>query len=285
MCKTTTPPRPAAQDDLRKKLPPNTTDGAVIPLAAYLKKYVTQFSNELVPATAPKLDSDIDPNAYKRVAFSIQPLLATKVSPYYGGIFDDDTDFSASLVKVAALFSAGQMLSEAKALVAGASSAASFMTDFNNALKAEIDADDNTDDRIKAKVFPTGSPVGLYPHLNKVLQATGFGTSGGPTVSFQPTFNSNLSDMITVSSDPGAAFVIDQLGYGYISMALKKEGFFERNQTPGPDATGNTGRGIWLAGDYANPNTYIRIPCINDHPDAQLTTTQQMARMFARIWL
>jgi hypothetical protein len=43
--------------------------------------------------------------------------------------------------------------------------------------------------------------------------------------------------------------------------------------------------GIWLAGDYANSNTYVRIPCINDHRDAELTTTRQMCRMFALIRL
>jgi hypothetical protein len=113
MCKTTTPPRPAAQDTIRKLLP-NTTAGAVIPLQSYLNKYVAKYSDELVPSTPPTLPPDVDPTAYKRVAFSILPLLGNAVSPYYAGVFDDDTDFSASLVKVAALFAAGQLLAEAK---------------------------------------------------------------------------------------------------------------------------------------------------------------------------
>jgi hypothetical protein len=124
MCKTTTPPHAAGQDAIRK-FPANTSAGAVIPLQSYLQKYVTQFSGDLIPATKPALPSDIDQAAYKRVAFSILPLRGNAASPYYAGIFDDDTDFSASLVKVAALFSAGQLLAEAKLAPTGAANSAS----------------------------------------------------------------------------------------------------------------------------------------------------------------
>src|SRR4029077_5555211 len=133
--------------------------------------------------------------------------------------------------------------------------------------QAEINA--NSDPRIINFHFPTGSPVGLLPKTSSVLKATGFGTASGPSVVFAPTFNSNLSLMIVQSSDPAAASCIDQLGYGYISAALIEENFF----------IPSTSNGIWLGGDYANINTYIRIPCINDHPDAQLTTTRQMCRL------
>jgi hypothetical protein len=275
MSKTTTPPHAAGKDAVRK-LPPNTSAGAVIPLQSYLKKYHTSFQSELVPATAPHRDADVPPDGYKRVAISLQPLLATAGSPYYAGVFDDDTDFSASLVKVAALFAAGRMLTAAKVAVKTAPNIAAFFTSFNSKLKTEIDNPANTDARIRAKVFPSGSPVGLYPKTAQILLPTGLGTAAA-TVTFTSVFDANQTDMIVNSGDPTAAAAIDALGYGYISAALVEDKFF--------DPTNGTGVGIWLAGDYANNNTYIRIPCINDHRDAQLTTTRQMCRMFALIRL
>jgi len=273
MCKTTTPPRPAAQDAIRNQTP-NTNAGAVIPLKQYLTKYTTQFSNHLVPTTAPTLPSDVDPMEYKRVAFSLWPLRADAVSPYYGGGFDEDTDFSASLVKVAALFAAGQLLAAAKVALAGAANPASFFNDFKAALQAEITA--NADDRVKSATYP--SSIGLQPRLPTILKVT------GATVDFDPTFNQNLSDMIIPSSDPAAAFCIDRLGLGYISAVLNEKGFFDKTLTPGPDKPGATGRGIWLTGDYGG-NFIVRIPCVNDHPDTQLTTARQMCTLFSKIRL
>jgi hypothetical protein len=260
MCKTTTPPRPAAQAGLRNQ-PPNTTAGAVTPLQSYLAKYAAQFKDKLVPATPPDLPPDVDPDEYKHVPISLWPLRANAVSPYYAGLFDGDTDFSASLLKAAALFAAGQLLAAAKAAPAGAADAPAF----KNAVEAEVNA--NADPRILSKTFPAGSPVGVMPKLKKILTAT------GPAADFAPTFKTQQAAMIVQSSDPGAAFCIDQLGYGYISAALNEKGFFDSHD------------GIWLAGDYANVNTYVRIPVKNDHPDAQNTTTRQMCRLFAMIRL
>jgi hypothetical protein len=250
--------------------PPTKT----IPLRPYLQKYHTSFQSKLVPTTVPHRDADVPPSGYKRVAISLQPLLASAVSPYYAGIFDDDTDFSASLVKIAALFAAGRMLTAAKVAVKAAPNIPAFFTSLNSALKTEIDT--HADAQIRAKVFPPGSPVGLYPKTTQILLPTGVGTAAA-TVTFTNVFSANQIDMIVNSGDSTAAGLIDMLGYGYISAALVEGKFF--------DPTNGTGVGIWLAGDYANSNTYIRIPCINDHPDAQLATTRQVCRMFALIRL
>jgi len=271
MCKTTTPPRPAAQDAIRK-LPPNTNAPAVIPLQSYLAKYSTQFVNDFVPATPPAFPPDLpDPLAYKRVAFSLLPLRANAVSPYYAGIFDDDTDFSASLVKVAVLFAAGQLLAAAKAAPLGAANAASF----NNAVKVEITA--NADPRVRNANY-SSSPVGLLPKMSTILQVS------GSSVTFTPTFNTNLSQMIVRSSDSASAFCINRLGYGYISAVLNEKNFFDSTLTPGPTMTGATGRGIWLTANYAS-DFLVRIRCVNDHPDSQLATTRQMCRLFSMIRL
>ena len=261
MCKTSTPPRPTAQDAIRK-LPPNTAAGAVIPLQSYLNKYVAQYADELVPSTPPTLPADVDPTAYKRVAISIWPLLGNAVSPYYAGVFDDDTDFSASLVKVAALYAAGQLLAKAKDAFPG-----STLATFNAALKAEILA--NADPGILSASFPAHSPVQLLPNTGSILDVSG--------PQFKSSFSSDASLMIVESDDPAATRVIDALGYGYISAVLKEGDFF--------DPTVGTGVGIWLAGDYSSTNFYKRHACVNDHPDAELTTTRQMCRLFAMIRL
>src|SRR5437016_5433839 len=280
MCKTTTPPRPAAQDAIRK-LPPNTNAGAVISLQSYLTKYTTQFANDLIPATPPTLPSDVDPTAYKRVAFSLLPLRKKAVSPYYAGVFDDDTDFSASLVKVAAMFAAGQILAAAKVALPGSANATAFFNSFNAALQSEITA--NADQRVRTANY-TGSAVGLLPKTSTILQVTGFGTGSGPSVTFTPSFNTNLTLMIVESDDPASGICINRLGYGYISAALNEKNFFDKTLTPGPAMTGATGRGIWLTANYAG-NFLVRIPCVNDHHDSQLATTRQICRVFAMIRL
>jgi hypothetical protein len=263
MTKTTTPPHASGRDAIRK-LPPNNNAAAVIPLKSYLEKYVNAFAAALVPATPPPLPPNVKST---HVAFSLWPLLTNGPSPYYAGVFDQENHFSASTVKAAALFAAGQFLAEAKATAANFSTAGLFVPAFNSQLQAEINA--NADQRILS------AQIGLQPQTSTILDLTGF-----PNIAFIQgfnKFNDNLTRMITESSDPGASFCIKALGYGYISAALRQEVFFDPN-------TG-TGTGIWLAADYMKTLTPVRIPCENDHPDAEITTTRQMCRLFALIRL
>jgi hypothetical protein len=245
-----------------------------IPLQSYLDKYHASFNSMLIPTTLPARDTDVPPDGYKRIPISLHPLLATAVSPYYAGKFDDDMDFSASLVKIAALFAACRMLTAAKVAVKAAATVPAFFTAFNAALKAEIDT--HADPRIRTTTFKTTQAARLYPTTAQMLRPTGVGTAAA-TVVITDTYKANQRDMIVNSGDATAAAVIDTLGYGYISASMKEEKFFD-------PAANVTGLGIWLAGDYAN-GTYVRIPCLNDHDDAQLATTRQVCRMFALLRL
>jgi hypothetical protein len=258
MTTTTTPPHASGRDAIRK-LPPNSNAGAVIPLKSYLQKYINASAAALVPSTP------LPPNVKStHVAFSLWPLLANGPSLYYAGVFDNENHFSASTVKAAALFAAGQFLAEAKATAANFSTAGLFVPAFNSQLQAEINA--NADQRILS------AQIGLQPQTSTILKLTGF-----PSVAFANGFNTNLTQMIVASSDSAAAVCIHALGYGYISAALKQEQFFAPN-------TG-MGTGIWLAADYKKILPAVRIPCENDHPDAEITTTRQMCRLFAMIRL
>jgi hypothetical protein len=253
MCKTTTPPHAAGQDAIRKKFPPQTTAGAVIPLKSYLQKYVTASAAALVPATLP-----VHNVISTHVAFSLWPLLANGTSPYYAGLFDDENHFSASLLKAAALFAAGQLHAEATAALPGFTFAS-----FNSSLKAEIN--------VTADQLILDKQIGLQPKTSAILNVTS-------TVAFTNLFEQHMRKMIIQSSDADAAECITALGYGYISTALKKENFFDSD----------TKTGIWLAAPFPGGSVQIgdvRIPCVNDHPDAQIATTRQMCRLFAMIRL
>ena len=183
------------------------------------------------------------------------------------------------MVKVAALFAACQLLAKAK--VAGST--------FDADVQAEVNS--NADPNILHAAFPANAAVQLMPQISSILSPSG----GGSTAHFINTetknFNDALNLMIVESDDASAAFCIDRLGYGYISAALNEKKFFDSTATTGPDVTTSKGRGIWLTGEYVKnpqpplfkPLFKIKQPCVNDHPDAQLTTTRQMCRMFAMI--
>lgn len=172
--------------------------------------------------------------------------------------------FSASLVKVAALFAAGQLHADAKAAPPGVNS----LADFNSYLQTEINA--TADQRI------LNAHIGLIPQTALILNVTGFGSPGGPSVTFINSFRNSLNSMIGLGTNLGASVCITLLGYGYISTALIKEGFFDPSTTTG----------IWLAAPYPGGSIgSVRIPCVNDHPDAQITTTRQMCTLFSKIRL
>lgn len=253
MCTTTKGTQAAGQDAVRQT-PPN-----VIPLAAYLQKAVTASAAKLVPASPPPLPPNVKST---HVAFSLWPLLSDATSGYYAGIYDDETDFSASLVKVAAMFAAGQFHAEATAFAQGYAAWAPFLSAFNTSLQAEINA--TADARILTANFF------LKPQTAAMLKQSAF-----PSIVFADGFRNNLAQMIVASDDPSAAVCTKALGYGYISTALKKENFFDSN----------TSNGIWLAGTYDGVSPYVRIPCVNDHDDAQLTTTRLMCKLFSMIRL
>jgi len=248
MCKTTTPPRPSAQDKVRQQQP-NSAAGAVIPLQSYLNKYSSASAAKMVPPGVPPLPHNVRST---NIPISLLPLLDEAPSSYYAGVFDDEMHFSASLLKVAALFAAAQIHADVKA--SGSIAA------FDSSIATKIQ---NTADPL---VVAKG--IGLVPATSSILKDS-------PTVAFLPTFMNSLNSMIGFGTNEGAAACITALGYGYISSALITAGFFDVSKT----------RGIWLAGTYVAGIDYVRIHCENDHDDAQVTTTRQMLSLFTKIWL
>ena len=114
MCKTTTPPRPAALDAVRS-LPPNSAAAAVIPLKSYLDRSCSNSKTNWCLHPSQRCPTTLTRNTYRTRRVLDTSTSRQRSKPVFRGVYDDDTDFSASLVKVAALFAAGQLLSAAKA--------------------------------------------------------------------------------------------------------------------------------------------------------------------------
>jgi len=216
----------------------------------------------------------------------------------YAGKFDEEMHFSASLVKVAAMYAAHELLAAARRLARrkGFANPAAFIA----ALSSEFDP------QIAAKVLPVIKNTVIDPALmlhlprySAIFAVTVAGTADVPAVEFSATFADDLLSMIGHGTNEGAARVVRKLSYDYINAALMAGGFFD------PATSSTPQNGIWLAADYLgdknkpafNDNThipYVRIDCINDCftkngvtdcTVGQISTTRRMANLFALIEL
>jgi hypothetical protein len=237
--------------------------------------------------------------AGSRIAFSIIALATPSGTHRYAGKLDDEMHFSASLVKVAALFAAHELLAAARRLAEkkGFADAVAFRA----ALVSTFDA------VIQATAVPTvrnlvvnAALMGRAPNYDAIFEITNTGVANVPNVEFTATFQDDLLSMIGHGTNTGASRVIRKLSYAYINAALIKGGFFT------PAHGGAADNGIWLAGDYlgdknrpptpetTQPIPYVRINCLNDCAGsgasrdctvAQISTTRRMANLFALIAL
>jgi hypothetical protein len=188
------------------------------------------------------------------------------------GRLDAEVHYTASLVKVAAMYAAFELRAAANELL----------------LLAQPPA---------ADVFPLlHSAFDFVIENNRVLQLTGVNLPGfllprweqvfdvdpaTAAVNFSPAFFGNLFDAITggssdVQANTAAGVVVHGLGFGYLTKAVAEAGFFNPDTASQPQ----TADGMWLCGDFGNGFPPQRIPCMNDTPVAQATSARQMARLF-----
>ena len=175
--------------------------------------------------------------------------------------------YSASLLKVAALYAAFELRAAATRLV------------FERHLKP-------------AEVFPTlKSEFNDAIRNNRVPQLSGlqdekllmpkyeqmFTVDPVTAVpNFAPGYWKNLEGAISDGKNEGAAECVHGLGFGYLTKAMAEAGFLRPDLTADP----KTADGIWLAGDYGFGYTPQKIPSVNDDLVAQATSVRQMARLF-----
>ena len=290
-----------------KKKAVQRNKGPDIPLQPYLDRAYKKAVDAGV--LGPQLTDEAERNK-RHVAISIIAHANTGTSHHYAGVHDDEVHFSASLMKVAAMYAAFSLRAEARELAAGGSFANA--TSFFNALKQRFKSSEAVPAIRSAGVF-------LEPRYSDILSVTGFGGVGATTVDFAPSFfhsadedhalytayqdiriadrlgvdrNGNLIEnarslaalakvshmylMIAPSNNSSAGECIRRLGYAYINVKLMKGGFYDPDSTPP--------KGIWLAADFSG-STRVEIDSVNDGKSAQATTSLQMARFYSQIWL
>jgi hypothetical protein len=241
-------------------------------LALKTPVFHSTYSNPL--AANPKLQKALDnaiaagPGSTWRTPVAIVALNADGTRPmaHFKGL---EVHFSASLLKVAAMYTAFELKNTANDIAAELGPKTS---------KADLlkDIAAHMDPQIMAKVASLPALKGVtkihaVPRYSDVFDVLANPkVSGTFFVSFKKTFLDHLEKMIAISSNSSAAACVHASGYGYLNGTLASAGFFE----PG------TNTGVWLAGDYESQYPYFRIPSVNDGLVAQATTVLHLARMY-----
>jgi hypothetical protein len=302
MCKTTSGTQAAAKTGILE-IQPNA-----VPVAPKhsLQEYLAKAYAEALAAHKLGTQPADDSTAKLHVPISMFAHVRTGSGHFYAGIHDDEMHFSASLLKVAAMFAAYSLRAEARVLAAGGGFAD------ENTFFAALGAQFTSTDAVPAI---QGAGVGLKPRYKDVLKVTGFG-GGALQVDFTPSFFvplevdhplyvhyqevhkhevdakhikkneenaatraelakvSHMYKMIVPSNNASAGECIRRLGYAYINVKLMNAGFY--------DPSSVQPKGIWLAADFVG-GPRVEIDSVNDLKSAQATTSRQMARLFSQI--
>jgi hypothetical protein len=261
MCKTTKGTQVAAKKGMLEILP------NVAPPKYSLQKYLDKAYADALAAGKFGTQPADDSTAKLHVPISLFAHVKTGDNHFYAGVHDDEVHFSASLLKVAAMFAAFSLRAEANQLAAGGGSFANESAFFTTLAQQFTSTD--------AVPSIQSRGVGLTPRYKDILKVTGFG-GGTPKVVFDSVFSDHMQKMIVPSNNTSAGECIRRLGYAYINVKLMDGGFYDSASTPP--------KGIWLAADFAG-GPRVEIDSVNDGKSAQATTSRQMARMFSLIQL
>ena len=266
MCKTTRGAQASGTTVLIDIDPNTAANPTPITPTFTLQQYLNKAYAEALVAHELGAQPADDSTASLHVPISMYAHVRSGGSHFYAGMHDDDMHFSASLLKVAAMYAAFSLRAEARELARTGVFANA------NAFFTALGQQFNTDDAVSA-IRNAGPSVGLKPKHADILLVTGFG-GGTLSVDFTDEFRNHMRQMIIPSNNASAAQCIRRLGYAYINVKLMGGGFFDRNSN----------RGIWLAADFAG-GTRVEVDSINDGKAAQVTTSRQMARFFSAIKL
>ena len=185
----------------------------------------------------------------------------------FAGRFEREVHYSASLLKVAAMYTAFELREAANELLLSSQPApADVFPTLHDAFDHVI-----RDNRVKQLVGVnlTGFLLPRWERIFTVDPATS-------TVNFSRGFFADLFDAIAEGSNVAAGEVVHGLGFGYLTKAVAEAGLFDPDSAAHP----KTADGMWLCGDFGHGFPPQRIPCVNDTPVAQATSVRQMARVF-----
>lgn len=243
-----------------------------------------QYLDQIYPAIRGELGPDLGQKTHVAISIYLQ---SKGLNHKYAGTFDDEHQFSGSLLKVAAMSAAFKLRQEATDLadqVNHKTVTAVNATQFFNKLAAGFNLSNAVDG------ITGNSSVNKKPAYTDILSVTGFPSS--VNVDFTPSFLNHMRQMIIVSNNCSAGECIVRLGYPYINVKLMEDAFFD-----GTTWNTSTPKGIWLAGTYIEPTCfnvsknlpYVRITTTNDCGQtntcgsAQNTSSREMARFFLKI--
>jgi len=240
-----------------------------------------QYLDKVYPTVRGELGPDLGLKTHIAISIFLQ---SKGLNHKYAGVFDDEHQFSGSLLKVAAMFAAFKLRKEALSLaeqVNNGTVTATNPTQFFSKLGAQF----NLSKAVKG--ITNVASVNKKPSYADILSVTGFPSS--VTVEFTSGFKTHMRQMIIVSNNCSAGECIVRLGYPYINVKLMEDNFFDGTTWDKP-----TPKGIWLAGTYIESTcfnvsknlSYIRLTTTNDCDQtafcgsAQNTSTREMARFF-----
>lgn len=258
MCKTTERTKTA---NAAVNTPAQIKKPAPLPRILSLQKFLTDAYNaekvNLEPSTM-VINGFTLKN--KETAISII-LIDSDHNNHYAEINGTKMHYSASLVKVAALYAAFDLRCTARQYAKDNN-----FSDKNSFLTSLTAAIDTSATINRLKDFGKG----LKPNLKEIF--VGFKATGSNKVEFTTNFQKDLEN---IGENVNAGRIIRALGYSYINVSMIRGNFFA------PD----TLNGIWLAGDYSGESILksVRIPVENDTVaggSGQAITTKEMSRMF-----
>jgi hypothetical protein len=211
-----------------------------------------------------------DRAALERVALCVVALDGADTHAW-AGHRQNEAHYSASLVKLLAMYAAHTLRFFARTLIAEQTPATP--SDFFTALAAEFDTaiTDATPAKIKAqhgadatKIVPAYTTV-LEPRLD---------AAGRPVdADFAPGYLTQLKGMLIHQENPPAAECIHGVAFGFMNAKAGDDGFFHQESD----------QGVWLAGDYLGQWTPVRIASLNDGPAAQVATAVDLAKLVTRM--
>lgn len=203
-----------------------------------------------------------------RVALSIAAIDSSTFPPSFrhAGLHAGQTHYSASLLKVAAMYAAHELRAAVNALGVDVSSGPELFATCRQAFDGDIEV---AVPRINKEGIARALRVPSYEKLFTAVPLAG----GGVSVEFSGAFQAALVAAIVTSDNAAAATCVKALGYSWINGALAAGGYFVDDSRDG----------VWLAGTFTGDQPYVRIESVNDGPVAQATTTFDLANMYAHM--
>jgi hypothetical protein len=218
------------------------------------------------------LDNALDRSAQRPTSAPIVVVAINENGAPHGfaAQLEAEVHYSASLLKVAAMYAAFELRKAANEMLADVQPAAA---DVFPTFRSQFDP------IIRDNRVPQLASLADNFLLPKYEQVFAFDPATSK-VNFTPNFFGALFSAIAEGDNVSAGTCIHGLGFGYITKALAEADFLNAESTNDQIA----GNNIWLCGDFGSGFPPQRIACVNDTPVAQATSARQMARLFTLLF-